>query len=350
MPSSPSSLAPTTGIRCLGSSMPTRRREREAMKRSTASCDTLAVETIGWLGLSADPRAVERKTYNDQRLSLELYVCGWIEKWHAVSESKVVWLSLGIHAPDLHECLHGLLLQLFDHLWHNCEQVSNDPNIGDLEYWRIRILRKKIKSADCQTETTRRNLVDGNYELRIFHASKVLDSSGYTQRHVQFRSNHFPGLADLQGIVGISGINSCPRGAHCSTQHIGQRIECGFKSLCIFQCSASSHDASSNSQIRTIGFCDDSVDMLGGQVRDLYWVKGFDFYLRVFRRLCWCESSRPNGKEFDGNVGRGPNGRYCISGVYWTCEGCTIRGRIMLQGYYVGYSWYIQLCCNPGKE
>ena len=46
-PSSPSSLAPTTGIKCRGSNMPALRREREAINKSAESWETFALDTIG---------------------------------------------------------------------------------------------------------------------------------------------------------------------------------------------------------------------------------------------------------------------------------------------------------------
>lgn len=49
MPSSPSSLAPTTGTTSLASNNPTSFKPRVEITRSTASCETFAVDTTGYM-------------------------------------------------------------------------------------------------------------------------------------------------------------------------------------------------------------------------------------------------------------------------------------------------------------
>jgi hypothetical protein len=67
MPSSPSSLAPTTGTMFSGSNTPMRRRPSEAIKRSAVSCDTFAVETIGYSGWTLVRAEVNHKRRRRRR-------------------------------------------------------------------------------------------------------------------------------------------------------------------------------------------------------------------------------------------------------------------------------------------
>src|SRR5215469_6927125 len=59
------------------------------------------------------------------------------------------------------------LLELFRELGHDLEQIGHDPEIGDLEDRRLRVL------------------VHGHDHLRGAHARQVLDRAGHTEAEVE---------------------------------------------------------------------------------------------------------------------------------------------------------------------
>src|SRR5690242_4862703 len=107
--------------------------------------------------------------------------------------------SLEARRPSQLQCL----LQFRQEL----EQVADQAIVGDREDRRVGIL------------------VDGDDDLRILHAGEVLDRAGYATGNVEVGGNHLAGLADLEVVRRIAGIDS---GARCTDRRaklVGNRLE-----------------------------------------------------------------------------------------------------------------------------
>ena len=81
------------------------------------------------------------------------------------------------------------LTQLGHQLRHQREQIADDAVVGHRKNWRFRIL------------------VDGDDGLRIFHAGKMLNRTGNTDRDVQVRRDDLAGLAHLPVVRHKAGID-----------------------------------------------------------------------------------------------------------------------------------------------
>src|SRR6185369_14337027 len=74
------------------------------------------------------------------------------------------------------------LLELFRQLGHDLEQIGHDPEIGDLEDRRLRIL------------------VDGHDDLRRPHAGQVLDRARHAEAQIELGRDGATRLADLEAM------------------------------------------------------------------------------------------------------------------------------------------------------
>jgi len=111
-----------------------------------------------------------------------------------------------MHAYE--HCLLGCLLgglDGLDELGNGLEEVSNETDVGDLEDGGVGVL------------------VDGNNELGLLHTGKVLDGTRDTNGDVELGGDNLSGLADLERVVGVAGVDGGTRGTDGCNVSTGQR-------------------------------------------------------------------------------------------------------------------------------
>src|SRR5512145_3019685 len=99
------------------------------------------------------------------------------------------------------------LLELFRELGHDLEQVGDDPEVGDLENRRFRVL------------------VHGDDDLRGPHSGQVLDRPRDAESQVELGRDGPAGLADLEAVRPPARIDGRARGAHGCADHAAQLLE-----------------------------------------------------------------------------------------------------------------------------
>src|SRR5215813_6268551 len=87
------------------------------------------------------------------------------------------------------------LLELFRELGDDLEEVGHDPEVGDLEDRRLRIL------------------VDRDDDLRGAHARQVLDRARHAEAEIELGRDRAAGLADLEAMWPPAGVHCRARGA-----------------------------------------------------------------------------------------------------------------------------------------
>lgn len=112
-------------------------------------------------------------------------------------------------------CFHICLLSTFllgrldslDELGDSVKEVGNETDVGDLEDGCVGVL------------------VDGDDELGLLHAGKVLDGTRDTDGNVELGGDDLAGLADLERVVGVAGVDGCTRGTNGSAEGVSKGIE-----------------------------------------------------------------------------------------------------------------------------
>ena len=89
-----------------------------------------------------------------------------------------------------------LVFKLLEKHWNDIVQVSHNPDVRDLEYWRIRILDDPISILFSLNDIT--HLIDSDNHLRILHTRQMLDRTRNPNGNVQLRSDNLARLTDLQ--------------------------------------------------------------------------------------------------------------------------------------------------------
>src|SRR3546814_457984 len=105
--------------------------------------------------------------------------------------SQPAWI---LSAPSWTSTYHDLCRQGAIEFWQNCEQVANDPIVGNLEDRRFLIL------------------VDRDDDFGILHAGEMLDRSRNSDRDIEIRRNNLPRLTNLPVVRGVTGIDGGTRG------------------------------------------------------------------------------------------------------------------------------------------
>ena len=82
------SLGPTTGTKYVGSKIESLLSPNVAMRRSTASWETFAVETIGYKNYSGAEFTREDHAYKDEYLALN--ICGGLSEGHGEGSGRSV--------------------------------------------------------------------------------------------------------------------------------------------------------------------------------------------------------------------------------------------------------------------
>src|SRR5579883_1074070 len=122
--------------------------------------------------------------------------------WPAPMTPTVLIMSeLTIARPSL------ALGELGVELGHDLEEIADEAVIGDLEDGRLLVL------------------VDGDDDLRILHAGKVLNGAGDADRDVELRRHDLAGLADLVIVRHETGIDRGARGADGGAELVGDAFE-----------------------------------------------------------------------------------------------------------------------------
>src|SRR5699024_3973856 len=103
-------------------------------------------------------------------------------------------------------CLRLLLLQSLDELWHNREQVAHDPEVSDVEDWRVAVL------------------VDRDDGLRGLHPGEVLDRARDAQRDVELGGDRNASLPHLEIVVGVPRVHRDSGGTHRGPDLIGELL------------------------------------------------------------------------------------------------------------------------------
>ena len=99
------------------------------------------------------------------------------------------------------------MLEFLLQLRQDGEEVADEAVIGDLEDRRLLVL------------------VDGDDDLGILHAGKMLDGAGNADRDIEIGRHHLAGLADLPVVRGVAGIDRGARGAHGGAELVGDRLD-----------------------------------------------------------------------------------------------------------------------------
>lgn len=85
------------------------------------------------------------------------------------------------------------------------EEIADETVVGNLEDRRFLVL------------------VDGDDDLGILHAGKMLDGARDADGNVEIGGDHLAGLADLPVIGGIARIDRCARGTDSGAELVGDR-------------------------------------------------------------------------------------------------------------------------------
>src|SRR5205807_9547736 len=114
--------------------------------------------------------------------------------------------SLGACWPLTEAIALGRLLRLdrFGQLGQDLVQVADDPEVGELEDRRVRIL------------------VDRDDVLRGLHPDLVLDRARDTGGEVELRSDRLAGLADLRGVRIPARVDHGARRGNGAAQRVGE--------------------------------------------------------------------------------------------------------------------------------
>src|SRR5262249_37046984 len=99
------------------------------------------------------------------------------------------------------------LLELFDQLRDDLEDVADDAEVGHLEDRRVGIS------------------VDGDDRLRALHAGQVLDRAGDPARDVEIGLHGLAGLADLERVGHPRGVDRGARRADGAAQELRQLLQ-----------------------------------------------------------------------------------------------------------------------------
>ena len=97
-------------------------------------------------------------------------------------------------------------LQRHFQLWQQLEQIPHQPDIRDLEDRRLGVL------------------VDGDDGAGVLDPSQVLDRAADADGHVQFRRDDLAGLADLQFVGDVAGVDRRARGADGGAELVGEGV------------------------------------------------------------------------------------------------------------------------------
>src|SRR5829696_7569243 len=95
---------------------------------------------------------------------------------------------------------------LLGELGRHLEQVADHPEVGDLEDRRLGVL------------------VHRDDRLRGLHAGPVLDRTGDAQRDVQLRGDRLAGLADLELVRVVPGVDRGPGRADGGAERVGEPL------------------------------------------------------------------------------------------------------------------------------
>src|SRR5690606_7171777 len=92
-------------------------------------------------------------------------------------------------------------------LRQDLEQVTDQAEVRDFEDRRLRVL------------------VDRHDGAGVLDAGEVLDGAGDAGRHVQLGGDDLAGLANLQFVGHVAGIDGRARGADRGAELVGQRVD-----------------------------------------------------------------------------------------------------------------------------
>src|SRR5438128_7984223 len=139
----------------------------------------------------------------------------WIICCSEVKSSRIFWEKGAAGVRDAYTLRPPLdspllvqeLLELFRELRHDLEEVGDDPEVGDLEDRRLRVL------------------VHGDDDFRGPHPRQVLNRARDAEAEIELRRDGPAGLADLEPVRPPAGVDGGPRGAHRGADHAAQLFE-----------------------------------------------------------------------------------------------------------------------------
>lgn len=115
--------------------------------------------------------------------------------------------SMHAYVLMLVEWLFLLVAELLNELGNGVEEVGNKTDVGDLEDGCVGVL------------------VDSNNELRVLHTGQVLDSARDTDGDVELGGDDLTGLADLERVVGVAGVDGGTGRTDGSAEGVSERVE-----------------------------------------------------------------------------------------------------------------------------
>src|SRR4029453_18135839 len=134
--------------------------------------------------------------------------CGKRESRSISAAMGLIWVSANSRAVAWISCCSDVrsnvtpvflflqeLLELFRQLGPDLEQIGHDPEIGDLEDRRLRVL------------------VDRHDDLRSPHAGEVLDGARHAEAEIELGRDRPAGLADLEAMRPPARVDGRARGA-----------------------------------------------------------------------------------------------------------------------------------------
>src|SRR5690606_23437351 len=124
--------------------------------------------------------------------------------------------------------------EFFFELRHCLEKVCHEAVISDLEDRCFFVL------------------VDGNDDLGVLHARKMLDGTGYADSDVKLGSDNLAGLADLVIVRHEARIDGCARGTHSGTELVSDLFQHG-EVFAILHAVAARDDDLGGGESRTVG-------------------------------------------------------------------------------------------------
>lgn len=184
------------------------------------------------------------------------------------------------------------LRQFFQFRQHS-EQVADEADIGDLEDRRLRVL------------------VDRDDGASVLDAGQVLDGAGNADRHVQFRRDDLAGLADLQLIGHVAGVDRRARGADRCAELVGELVD-DLEVLRRADAAAAGDHALGALQVGAVGLARSQADEAGVAGQRRVDAGRFDRRATALRRF------RPRGAAHGGDhdlVGRGLQADDGVAGV-----------------------------------